>query len=133
MMAVHSKYGQLCYTDTPIKYIFGDEWGLMNCTPHDIIVVDERGRRATIQPSGFVVRVKTRRKNKGYIGGCPIEEAEVIGYEGLPDAIPCVSIIVSKMVLDLLKNERPDLIAPDTEKAIRDEGGNIVGVPGFIC
>jgi hypothetical protein len=98
--------------------------------PPDIMCDEEGGE---LQYTDGSSRGKNRRKNKGYIGGCPIEEAEVIGYEGLPDAIPCVSIIVSKMVLDLLKNERPDLIAPDTEKAIRDEGGNIVGVPGFIC
>lgn len=99
---------------------------LINCTPHAIrymgILED-----ITFEPSGNIARVG-------------VEEVELDNYmfvknkytevEGIPEPKEDTLYIVSAMVF--AATNRKDVIAPNTNKAFRDELGHIIGVPNFI-
>jgi len=84
----------------------------------------------TFEPSGEVARVSMSYIQKEDIEGLRIWEAIYGKVEGLPEKKEGIFYIVSGLVKSALP-ERKDLLAPDTNRAIR-ENGKILGVQGFV-
>lgn len=106
---------------------------LINLTPHEIKIVDEKGDvKLIIPPSGKVARVKTRQEVVGRIDDIPVVKTVLEGIEGLPEPKEGHIYIVSSLVAQNVK-DRDDVIAPDTspQGVMRDEKGNIIGVKRF--
>lgn len=100
---------------------------IINCTPHDVCLIKQNGTREVFKASGIVPRLNTKIINTDD----EIFVKKVMGdVEGLPDPEENTMYIVSTMVFD--SSDRSDLIAPNTNNAIRNELGHIVGVPNFI-
>ena len=81
-----------------------------------------------------MLRAISERKKIGEINGIPLYSIEY-KLPQLPEEQKGVYYIVSSIVLSALKMhgiKRYDIIAPDTNRAIRDEKGRIIGVRGFI-
>jgi hypothetical protein len=101
----------------------------INCTPHAITVAE-----TVFEPSGSVARVNMETEILPSIDGFNVETATPVGLENLPETTDGVYLIVSAMVLEAGKKlGRSDLVAPNTSKAIRNEKGHIVSVPGFVA
>lgn len=106
---------------------------LINLTPHDIVVLVENGDKITIPASGTIARVQAEQVLKSKINGIPVFEQTFGDIDGLPAPEADTYYIVSAIVLAAAKAAgRTDCLAPNTSKAIRDEAGNIIGVPGFV-
>jgi len=104
---------------------------IINATPHDITVITEKG--TTVYPrSGIIARVETTQTLAVEINGIPLFQQEFGKVEGLPEPEFRVMYIVSGMVLQASKGVRDDLIAPNTAKAVRNDKGEIIGVPSFV-
>ncbi len=103
---------------------------IINKTPHPIVVRNEKGE-TIYSPEGEVARLQTETRVVSELDGFEVEEAVVIG-NNLPEPQEGVVLIVSGMVLSALKGVRSDLVAPNTNKAVRNEKGHIVSVPGFV-
>ena len=122
---------------------------VVNLTPHAIVLVreywDENDftngdnhyvtERVTYQPSGIVCRVDiSTTTTTGDINGFPVVMNTVTGINGLPSPVEGVRYLVSAMVLDSAKFlGRTDCIAPDTNRATRNDKGHIISVPGFVA
>ena len=105
---------------------------LINLTPHDIVVRLSDGDRV-IPASGTVARVATSHVPAGTIDGIPVSAQTFGQIEGLPEPQEGVTFIVSAIVLAAAKEiGRTDVVAPDTARAIRDDAGRIVAVPGLV-
>lgn len=124
---------------------------LVNCTPHDVVIVKDDGTTVTLKPSGKVIRLDVEQYVVGKIDGIDVVESEVGRVINLP--YPCDNCerynvdcdivlrdmwcagqkpkkyyVVSSMVTMLLP-ERRDLLSPDTgPTAIRDDEGNVIAV-----
>ena len=122
---------------------------IVNCTPHPIVVEttefnQETGEwysnKYTFNATGNVARVSTQVTKETpilldstVIVEFKMESVENTGIEGLPEPVEGRLYIVSAMVLEAGKVlGRKDLIAPNTNKATRNDQGHIVSVPGFI-
>ena len=99
---------------------------IVNLTPHNIRLVREDGTEKNYLPSGEVARVIIQDRVAGELDGVPILYGEVRGIEGIPERKEDTVYIVSLFVLQ--NSQRQDLIAPDTNGAIRDGAGKILGV-----
>lgn len=105
---------------------------LVNLTPHDVIIRLPGGDRV-IPASGTVARVTTSHVPAGTIDGVPVYTQTYGQIEGLPEPRDGVIYIVSAIVLEAAKKlGRTDVVAPDTARAIRNEAGQIVAVPGLV-
>ena len=51
---------------------------------------------------------------------------------GLPEPVKDTIYIVSAMVLSALNGSRADVVAPQSDKAERNDKGHIISVPGFV-
>ena len=115
----------------------------VNMTPHDIVVQYEEFQEhsidcypfevvtRTFSASGTVARLKMDTEKIGETDGIPIFRKKVAGHN-LPAKKKHTKLIVSSMVLEALKGERDDLIAPNTDEAKRNEKGHIISVPSFV-
>ena len=104
---------------------------LINCTPHSITVTDMNGLETTFQPSGMVARVEMNTQTVGNVDGFELTKNVVGSVTGIPNEIEENTFyIVSAMVL--ANSNRTDLVAPDTNRAVRNDRGHIVSVPGFV-
>jgi len=103
---------------------------VVNMTPHDI-VVEYNGTRKIYKASGNVARLEMSTKVIGELDGFPIQKNTVAGHN-LPEEQNGVFLLVSAMILGELKGVRGDLIAPNTNAAVRNEKGHIISVPGFV-
>ena len=114
-------------------YPFNKVTKIVNLTPHEIIIFSEDGKKlATLLPSGIVARVTMTQKEIGKILGMPVYKSVWGEVENLPPAETGTVYLVSQIVLQALNGNRPDVIAPNTALAVRDENGKIIGVRGFI-
>lgn len=105
---------------------------LINLTPHAIVIRLPDGDRE-IPASGSVARVATSHVPAGTIDGIPVFDQTFGEIEGLPEPQEGVVFIVSAIVLAAAKElGRTDVVAPDTARAIRNEDGQIVAVPGLV-
>ena len=115
---------------------------ILNYTPHSIVVQLPNGI-PVVFPSIGSARVNMNRaftpsieldtfedQSNLYI---PTATLELIDIDGLPEPVDGTLYIVSSIVLDACRKiGRTDCIAPDTDKAMRNEQGHIISVPGFI-
>jgi len=108
--------------------VFG--FWMVNLTPHSIKIYEGKDVILEVPPSGEVARVKKRTLRTYDIEGIPVTVYEDGAVEGMPEEEENVYLIVSSMVLDALPYRR-DLLAPDTNKGVRDEKGRLLGVRGF--
>lgn len=101
----------------------------VNLTPHTINVI-VGGETISFEPSGRVARVTSSQMLDSKIDGIPVYVQVPGDVEGIDLADNEIGI-VSAMVLSALGH--PDnLVAPNTSRAIRNEQGHIIGVPGFV-
>ena len=105
---------------------------IINCTPHDINIIVERGT-LTVPKSGIVPRVSTKAVlvdtllHEGL--AIPVQTSVMGELEGLPPEEAGTVYIVSLLCLEAGKKiGRSDLVSPDT---LRDDKGNIIGCKGF--
>ena len=108
-----------------IEKILNGEIVMVNCTPHPLNWV-QGDNTITLAPSGINPRVRSIETDLGN-GFVTIIDGEI---EGLPSPEIGKIFIVSGMVF--AATNRGDVIAPNTNRAIRNENGQIIGVPGFI-
>lgn len=99
---------------------------ILNATPHAITITGG----PTYQPSGFVARVSMTTQIIDHLNGIPVFKNIPGDVDGIPAPQPGVFYIVSAMVL--ANSDRDDLIAPNTNSAVRNDQGHIVSVPGFV-
>ena len=102
---------------------------IINLTPHPIVVEHMDGSRKTFHPSGEVARVELEDECIGHIDGIPVYRGKVKEITGIPGRQDGVVYIVSLFVLQ--HANRDDLIAPDTNGAIRNKDGQIEAVRGW--
>ena len=102
---------------------------IINLTPHEVVVERKDGSKKTYHPSGEVARVEMEDEQIGEIDGIPVVRGKVKQVTGIPKKQDGVYYIVSLFVLQ--HANRDDLIAPDTNGAIRDEEGKIIAVRGW--
>ena len=123
---------------------------IVNCTPHNIVVqssefCEETGewllpQAHTFPASGNIARLNIVevKEDAIYLSTSAliefkVESASTTGISGLPDPEVGTIYLVSAMVLSYGKEiGRNDLMAPNTNKAKRNEAGHIIGVPGFV-
>ena len=115
---------------------------LLNYTPHSIVVQLPNGMPIIFHSIGSA-RVNMNRafapsieldtvddQPSLYIQSVTLEPVDI---DGLPEPADNTLYIVSSMVLDACKKiGRNDCIAPDTDRALRNEQGHIISVPGFV-
>ena len=102
---------------------------IRNLTPHAITVTSDVYSQ-TFEPTGVIARVTLEPVQKDTIWSFPCVSYTVTG-NNLPPQKEGMLYLVSAMVLSALP-ERKDLIAPDTNNALRNEKGHIISVPGFV-
>lgn len=102
----------------------------VNLTPHAVVIIAGPNQH-TIAPSGQLARVSVTSVSDGEIDGIPISRTEYGEITGLPDPQDGVIYIVGALVGARVTG-REDVLGPDTNKAIRDEAGQIIGVPGLV-
>jgi len=102
----------------------------INLTPHEVVVEHKNGSRKSFPPSGEVARVEMEDICVAYLDGIPVYKGKVKKVTGIPKPQPGVVYIVSLFVLQHSK-ERHDLVAPDTNGAVRDNEGRIIAVRGW--
>lgn len=104
----------------------------INLTPHAIVVEQSDGL-VVFEPSGTVARILMREEEIGTVDNIAIVQNVVSGIEGLPESKNATYYIVSAMVLDAAKHlGRQDVLAPNTNKAKRNDKGHIISVPSFV-
>lgn len=109
---------------------------IVNMTPHAIDIFVAGDTKVQIPPSGNVARiaVKAVPANPIDVGGhmVPVNVSTFGAVEGLPEPVEGVTLIVSMLVREAVKH-RKDVVSPDTGPgAVRDAGGKILGVRGFV-
>lgn len=102
-------------------------FNLINCTPHAITIRTTEGD-VVVAPSGMVPRVSssTEIAYEGFV------RTTYGAIEGLPEPQEGTKFIVSAMILAAAPADRNDLVAPNTNAAIRNDQGHIVAVPNLI-
>ena len=102
---------------------------IVNLTPHEVVVEYKDGMRKSFHPSGEIARVEMKDEQIGVIDGIPVYKGKIKKVTGIPKKQDGVYYIVSLFVLQ--HTNRDDLIAPDTNGAIRDDEGKIIAVRGW--
>jgi len=104
----------------------------INLTPHAIKVKTKDGEMKEFEPSGTIARVDVKETPAGDLDGIPLARRVTGEASGIPSKKEGTIYIVSSMVLSA--TDRSDVVAPDTGKsAVRDEGGRIQAVTGFVA
>lgn len=103
---------------------------LVNLTPHTINIVLGPQTTIRVPPSGKVARVNSVTEVTTPIADIvPVVRTKFGDIEGLPNAEDGTIFITSTLVAQVAARQgRTDVVAPDTNSAIRDEDGRIVGV-----
>ena len=100
---------------------------LVNCTPHPLNIVQRDGSILTINPCGIVPRCSSTEVVNGAIGLIDITKQTLGAVEGLPEEIPGVHFIVSRLVASA--SGRQDLLVPGA--LLRDDQGKVIGCKGL--
>ena len=103
---------------------------LINLTPHDVMICDERNRVTMIykQCGERPARVCTDFEELGEINGVPLMVRRQNEVVDLPDPKEGVMYIVSNIVFDFC-TDRTDLIAPVQQVKVN---GQVIGNRAFI-
>ena len=102
--------------------------GLVNLTPHDVVVYDDGGDVVlTIPASGQIARCAETTTRVGVVGGVPVVRKDYGAIVGLPAEVEggdgyIVSALVSAAGAKL---GRRDLYSPSD--LVRDDQGRVVG------
>lgn len=112
---------------------------IINLTPHDVVLMRTPNSQQTFPVTGMVARLVEKREQAEALleihdTVSPIETTYITYGEiaGLPESVEDTYYIVSALVGPIAAlMGRHDCLAPDTGRAIR-ENGAIVGVPGFV-
>lgn len=100
---------------------------IINLTPHAINIINEN-TATTINPSGTVARVSVQVVATNN----PMLYTQQYGdVQDLPAPQDDTIYIVSALVLARVPH-RTDVYAPLTAQAIRNDSGQIIGVPGLV-
>jgi len=102
---------------------------LINCTPHEVVVLRDNGTNFVVPVSGNVVRVQSTKVLVGLVDGVEVYKTSFGSVEGLPEPKDGVVYIVSTLCLTALGGSRNDCVAPGD--AVRNEAGQVVGVRNF--
>jgi hypothetical protein len=114
-----------------------EKFKFMNLTPHEITIVDSKGKRFDIVSHG-VARTTILEEECESIGDIPVISSPSNGVlVGLPDPISGVIFIVSREVLAHPDVEgRKDVFAPATRPRhgpFHDEFGRVIGVTRLVA
>ena len=104
----------------------------VNLTPHTINVIQEDGSVLDIPASGTIARVAVQQTQVTAIDGMPVMATTYGDAEGLPAPADNTIYIVSGLLRSALGHLRPDVVAPNTNDAVRNEQGHIQGVRSFV-
>jgi len=97
---------------------------IINCTPHDIVIIKTNGEKLILQKSSNPARCESSREVVGHINGIPINVTKFGKTYNLPDPQPNTVFIVSRIVAESNRH-RSDLFIVD--ETVRDENGVIIG------
>lgn len=100
---------------------------LINATPHPLNIVQRDGSVLTLEASGICPRCASTEVIDGAIGLIDISRQTLGHVEGLPDPVPGLYFIVSRLVASAAK--RDDLLVPGA--LLRDDQGHVVGCKGL--
>jgi hypothetical protein len=100
----------------------------VNLCSHQVDVYRKDGSVKSIQPSGTVARCNITNVLLNEIDGVPIYRQVLGEVQNLPEEIPGVLLIVSKIVAQACPN-RHDLLVPGSIS--RDSNGNPKAAQGF--
>ena len=101
---------------------------VVNGTPHALNIVQSNGTTLTVDPSGIVPRCSSTEELVGTIGLIEITHQVLGPVEGLPEEIPGVYFVVSRLVASK-EASRKDLLVPG--QGIRDDKGRIIACKGL--
>ena len=100
---------------------------LVNATPHELNIVQKDGTVLTLASSGVVPRCESNELVDRAIGLIEVTRQTLGHVQGLPDQIPGVYFIVSRLVASA--TEREDLLVPGA--LLRDDQGKVIGCKGL--
>lgn len=101
---------------------------LINATPHPLNIVQRDGSVLTLASSGIVPRCESNEVIDQAIGLIEVTRQTLGHVQGLPDPVPGLYFIVSRLVASAADN-RDDLLVPGS--LIRDDQGKVVGCKGL--
>lgn len=101
---------------------------LLNATPHVLNIVQRDGSVLTLASSGIVPRCESNEVIDQAIGLIEVTRQTLGHVQGLPDPVPGLYFIVSRLVASAADN-RDDLLVPGS--LIRDDQGKVVGCKGL--
>ncbi len=110
------------------EQVDSDNINFVNLTPHPV-TIRNKDEEFTIKPSGDIARLDNKMVEVNDYP-FPAVKKEVGDVKNLPSPKENTYYIVSSMILDNV--DRDDIIAPNTQNAIRDDNGKIEAVPNFI-
>ena len=109
---------------------------LVNLTPHEINIYNDKNEKVLSIPSSGVARAKQTRELIGYLElngvKVPINISSYGEPEGLPEKSRGTLYLVSPILLS--SSARSDLVGVDTGpgSSVRDENGRILGVKNLL-
>lgn len=109
------------------KGIVIDDVMLVNATPHELNIVQLDGTVLTLPSSGVCPRCESNELVDRAIGLIEITRQTLGHVQGLPDPIPGVYFIVSRLVASACGRE--DLLVPGA--LLRDDQGKVIGCKGL--
>ena len=122
----------ISYKWSKIQHIGGDIMStFVNLCPHQVDIIMQDGQVNSIKPSGQVARCAQSNVVLNEIDGIQITRQVMGEVQNLPDEIPGVLLIVSRIVAQA-KPERHDLVVPGP--LVRDQNGQPCGCQGLsVC
>lgn len=100
---------------------------LLNATPHALNIVQSDGNILTLKASGICPRCESNEVIDRAIGLIEVTKQTLGHVEGLPDPVPGLYFIVSRLVASA--TNRDDLLVPGS--LIRDDQGKVIGCKGL--
>ena len=100
----------------------------INCTPHDLAIVDSNGVVRNIPRSGIISRVASKDTVVDVIDGIDVTITTFGDPVDVPDPADGTFFIVSRMVASACPG-RSDLLVPGP--LVRDDQGRVIGARGF--
>lgn len=101
---------------------------LINATPHPLNIVQRDGSVLTLEASGICPRCESNEIVDRAIGLIDVTRQTLGHVEGLPDPVPGLYFIVSRLVA-ASACAREDLLVPGS--LIRDDQGKVIGCKGL--
>lgn len=103
---------------------------IINCTPHDISVLDDTGHVIETFPGVMdCARVDLRVESTETVCGVPVIKRSCVSDSGLPEPQYNTLYIVSSVFAQYAPQERNDLLV--VYRPIHDENGSVIGCRGF--